>query len=61
MARRPGRGERVAIVRPAIRLPREAEAEMASLSAPATPALPRTTEVVINKKVPKSVASMVRR
>ena len=51
----------MAIVRPAIRLPREAEAEMASLSAPATPALPRTTEVVINKKVPKSVASMVRR
>ena len=51
----------MAIMRPAIRLPREAEAEMASLSAPATPAMARTTEAGITKKVPKSVASMVRR
>ena len=64
MAARRGQGERLqpmAIVRPAIRLPKEAE-ELGSLSAPATPAMGRATgEKSMGRKVPKSVASMVRR
>ena len=66
-ARRGQGGERLqpmAIVRPAIRLPKEAE-ELGSLSAPATPAMGRaiaaTGEKTTGRKVPKSVASMVRR
>ena len=62
MARRGGGGERqpMAIVRPAIRLPKEAE-ELGSLSAPATPAMGRAVGEKVVRKVPKSVASMVRR
>ena len=62
MARRGGGGERqpMAIVRPAIRLPKEAE-ELGSLSAPATPAMGRAVGEKVARKVPKSVASMVRR
>ena len=65
----------VAIVRPAIRLPKEAKEairlsmsrelggeELGSMSAPATPAMSRATmEEKPGRKVPKSVASMVRR
>ena len=62
MARRGVGGERqpMAIVRPAIRLPKEAE-ELGSLSAPATPAMGRAGGEKTGRKVPKSVASMVRR
>ena len=62
MATRRGQGgerQPMAIVRPAIRLPKEAE-ELGSLSAPATPAMGRGGEKA-GRKVPKSVASMVRR
>ena len=62
MANRRGQGgerQPMAIVRPAIRLPKEAE-ELGSLSAPATPAMGRVGEKA-GRKVPKSVASMVRR
>ena len=64
MARRGERGgerQPMAIVRPAIRLPKEAE-ELGSLSAPATPAMGRVgAGEKAGRKVPKSVASMVRR
>ena len=65
MARRGERGgerQPMAIVRPAIRLPKEAE-ELGSLSAPATPAMGRVVGAgeKAGRKVPKSVASMVRR
>ena len=60
MARRGGERQPMAIVRPAIRLPKEAE-ELGSLSAPATPAMGRAGGEKTGRKVPKSVASMVRR
>ena len=70
MGSRRGRGEKLAIVRPAIRLPREAEGLVSGPSSPGT-GLPTKGEEGEapgkgevegeGRKVPKSVASMVRR
>ena len=71
MSRRGGReggarGQPVPILRPAIRLPKEAlESGLEAVSSPGSPAPERLAvkevEVVAGRRVPKSVASMVRR